>query len=408
MKQYLQWNEDDALYHLCGSLEGAAGQVLEGLPTTAKTADVIKLLETRFGTKLQAEQFKAELLGRQRQKDESLQHLYREISRLVSLAHPARDADFTDHVGKEAFIRALNNGPLQLKALEGEPTNLEQALSLATKHEAYRSSLVSQGTLSQSPTRTPPSDDDDRHKRRSRGVHAVKGKDKDATPQLSPSELWDLLAQATKGIAALAAQSGETDQDGSDAKKSSSPKKSSGAKGSGKGKYRRYTGRKQDPKVDPCRNCNEMGHWAKDCPKPKQPAKEQVQASSISCQLMSPTRVYVTAYVDGKPVQCLLDSGCERSVISRNVVPRAKLTRTRYDLTVADKASLSILGDTDLCFEIEGNRFRANVSVSPAIDDFLLGSDWLEANGAKWDFATGTLQLGDCVVRAYRRTLGKM
>jgi len=88
MKQYLQWNEDDALYHLCGSLEGAAGQVLEGLPTTAKTADVIKLLENWFGTKLQAERFKAELLVRRRQKDETLQHLYREISRLVSLAHP--------------------------------------------------------------------------------------------------------------------------------------------------------------------------------------------------------------------------------------------------------------------------------------------------------------------------------
>ena len=108
------------------------------------------------------------------------------------------------------------------------------------------------------------------------------------------------------------------------------------------------------------------------------------------------------------PIQCLLDSGCEQSVISRNVIPRAKLTRSRYDLTVADKTSLSILGDTDLCFEIEGNRFRANVSVSPAIDDFLLGSDWLEANGAKWDFATGTLQLGDCEIHAYRRTLGKM
>jgi len=61
MKQYLQWNEDDAMYHLCGSLDGAAGQVLEGLPTDAKTADVVKLLQTSFGTKLQAEQFKAEL-----------------------------------------------------------------------------------------------------------------------------------------------------------------------------------------------------------------------------------------------------------------------------------------------------------------------------------------------------------
>jgi len=120
MKQYFQWNEDDAMYHLCGSLEGAAGQVVEGLSTTAKTADVIKLLETRFGTKLQAKRFKVELSARRRQPDETLQHLYREISRLVSLAYPSKDTDFTDHVGKEAFIRALNNGPLQLEVLKGE------------------------------------------------------------------------------------------------------------------------------------------------------------------------------------------------------------------------------------------------------------------------------------------------
>ena len=152
MRQYLQWNEDDAmyqLYHLCGSLEGAAGQVLEGLPTDVTTTDIIKLLQTSFDTKLQAERFKAELSARRRQPDETLQHLYREINRLVSLAHPTKSTDFTDHIGKEAFIRALNNGPLQREVLKGEPTYLEQALSLATKYEAYKSSLVSQGTSSQ-------------------------------------------------------------------------------------------------------------------------------------------------------------------------------------------------------------------------------------------------------------------
>jgi len=242
MKQYLQWNEDDAMYHLCGSLDGAAGQVPEGLPTDAKTADVVKLLQTRFGTKLQAERSKAELSARRRQPDETLQHLYREINRLVSLAHPTKSTDFTDHIGKEAFIRSLNNGPLQLKVLEGEPTNLEQALNLATRFEAYKNSLVSQGTLSQSPTHVPLLDDKDRPKRRSRGVHAVKDKSKDSEQQLSPSELRALLAQATKGIAALAAQSGETDQYKSSTKKSSPMKKNSGARGSGRGGYRRYSG----------------------------------------------------------------------------------------------------------------------------------------------------------------------
>jgi len=61
MARYLQWNEEDAMYHLCGSLEGAAGQVLWDVGPLMTTADVIKLLQTRFGTELQAERFKAEL-----------------------------------------------------------------------------------------------------------------------------------------------------------------------------------------------------------------------------------------------------------------------------------------------------------------------------------------------------------
>jgi len=85
-----------------------------------------------------------------------------------------------------------------------------------------------------------------------------------------------------------------------------------------------------------------------------------------------------------------------------------QLTHSRYNLTVADKANLPILEDTTLHFEVDGNQFEANVSVSPAIDDFLLASDWLEANGAKWDFATSTLHFGDRVIHAYRCTLGKV
>ena len=63
MSQYLQWNEDDTMYHLCGSLEGAAGQVLVDLATDAKLTDVIKLLQTRFGMELETKRFKVELLA---------------------------------------------------------------------------------------------------------------------------------------------------------------------------------------------------------------------------------------------------------------------------------------------------------------------------------------------------------
>jgi len=109
---------------------------------------------------------------------------------------------------------------------------LESALNYVTKYEAYECSLVSQGTLSKSSAYISVSDDD-RPKRRSRAVNAVQDTSKDTTSQLSVGELQDLLAQATKGIAALAAQSRATDKDKSNTKKSSSPKKSSGSRNSG-------------------------------------------------------------------------------------------------------------------------------------------------------------------------------
>jgi len=124
----------------------AAGQVLVDIPQDAKTADIIKLLQTTLGTELQAEWFKAELLTRRRRLDETLQHFYREISRLVTLAYPSKETRFTDHVGKEAFIRALNNGPLQMEVMKNEPSNLESTLNYATKYEAYEHLLISQGT----------------------------------------------------------------------------------------------------------------------------------------------------------------------------------------------------------------------------------------------------------------------
>ena len=109
MASYLHWNKEDTLYHLYRCLEGAAGQVLWDIGPHAMTADVIQLLQTRFGTHLQAERFEAELHTRQRGQDETLQMLYQDICRLVTLAYPSADGTLTNHVGKEAFITALKS-----------------------------------------------------------------------------------------------------------------------------------------------------------------------------------------------------------------------------------------------------------------------------------------------------------
>jgi len=62
----------------------------------------------------------------------------------------------------------------------------------------------------------------------------------------------------------------------------------------------------------------------------------------------------------------------------------------------------------DLHFTVDGHRFVADVSASPAIDEFLSGRDWLVKNEAKWDFAKGTISPGDRLIRSYRCTLNEV
>jgi len=53
----------------------------------------------KVGTQLQAERFKAELHARRRTPGETLQQLYQDICRLVTLAYPAAEASLTNNVG---------------------------------------------------------------------------------------------------------------------------------------------------------------------------------------------------------------------------------------------------------------------------------------------------------------------
>ena len=88
MAKYLKLTNIDRFYHLCASLEGAAGQVLWGLKSDATTDTVIALLRTHFGNELQVERFRAELRARKRQRGESLQSLYLDTYGVASASAP--------------------------------------------------------------------------------------------------------------------------------------------------------------------------------------------------------------------------------------------------------------------------------------------------------------------------------
>jgi len=114
---------------------GPAGQLLWDGPQTTTVAKIIQLLRNLFGNVHQSERFRAELKMRRRKPQESLQSLYINVARLVSLAYPG--SSLLDIVSRDAFLDALDDPNLRVRIMEREPATLDEALSLACRLEAY-------------------------------------------------------------------------------------------------------------------------------------------------------------------------------------------------------------------------------------------------------------------------------
>ena len=135
--KYMGWDEEDQQFNLSVSLEGAAGQILWDVESCSTVEETIGLLRNRFGNVNQAERFHAELRARRRRPGESLQQLYQDVSRLMSLAYPGPTSHLSNIVARDAFLEALGDNALRVRILEKEPTDLDSALKIACRLAAY-------------------------------------------------------------------------------------------------------------------------------------------------------------------------------------------------------------------------------------------------------------------------------
>jgi len=367
LADYMHWEEQDKFINLCSSLYGPAGQVLRELPTKGTTtAELEELIQTRFGTSKQAASFEAILRARRRQENETLQELHRDISRLVQLAFPNEPGSFLALEGRNAFLNALDDGDLEYEVLKLQPKTLSDAVDHTIRLESL-AKLV----RSRSHTTTEKAGG---RAQRQRNILAVtdkkEPKDESVELQQRVAQLEQQLKQVTQGGTRSAPNS---------YKKSDSSRRSRGRRSAGQNSDAVAAGtNKPSPQTHLC------------------------TVLTVNAN-MSLTKIYVTAEINGQSVKCLLDSGCERSVISADPAPNASLNPSQYTLFAANKANLDVLGDTVLPCVIDGHAFEADVSVCSKVEDFLLGSDWLEQQGAQWDFASGTVTLGDRCIKVHRR-----
>jgi hypothetical protein len=143
---------------------------------------------------------------------------------------------------------------------------------------------------------------------------------------------------------------------------------------------------------DQCRFCRQRGHWKAECP------QRQRTAHGASSTLAG-TRTYLDISVGGRSSTCLLDTGCEQSMLPRRYVPHAQLTPTEIKVFAANGTNIPVLGTVGVCLEAAGLSVQARFLVSDTVDEPMLGIDWLVANGCSWDFVNGIVTIGGREIR---------
>jgi len=91
----------------------------------------------------------------------------------------------------------------------------------------------------------------------------------------------------------------------------------------------------------------------------------------------------------------LLDTGCERSVVGKRLLPSGvELSPPTSDLYAANRTKIPLIGCTTINFTVHGKEYSADLAVTNSVDELILGIDWLMKNAAQWDFERGRIFLG--------------
>jgi len=137
---------------------------------------------------------------------------------------------------------------------------------------------------------------------------------------------------------------------------------------------------------DRCYLCHQSGHWKTECPR----RQRKAQGASTT---RSGTKTYLKIFVAGRDSTCLLDTGCDRSMLPRRFVPHTPLSSIKVKVYAANGTTIPVLGTTNVNFEVAGVPVYCRFLVSDAVDEPMLSIDWLEANDCAWDFVRGTIRI---------------
>jgi len=170
-----------------------------------------------------------------------------------------------------------------------------------------------------------------------------------------------------------------------------------------RGGYRgRARGRVLRPPCDPdvCRLCYNRGHWARNCPNrlvvdanvdAVHDNTANVNLCDVSGDKTCPT--YLEIDVNGVKALILLDTGSQKNIFPRRMVPRAILTNTDVELFAANGSKIHALGAMRLRFKVNDLQLLADIVVTEDLDEPIFGCPFITEHRCQWNFATGEINI---------------
>ena len=133
------WRDDDKMELLWIHLEGTALNYVENIPEGSVTTyeELCGTLESRFGERNMAEIFKAELRRRARRPGESLPELGQDIRRLITNAYPRIRQEGLEELAVEKFREAILDPAVRLAVFQSKPQTLDEAVRAAVEAESW-------------------------------------------------------------------------------------------------------------------------------------------------------------------------------------------------------------------------------------------------------------------------------
>ena len=167
-----------------------------------------------------------------------------------------------------------------------------------------------------------------------------------------------------------------------------------------------------------CFSCGEPGHYKRNCPQlnpttsggsyqqRSQGQKDNAMFNSrVAGTSAGRSPVYLKVKVRHRPRLCLLDSGCDTTLIPLRFVGNHHIYKTEQKCQAANGSQIPIVGSTTIPGQVGRKHVNISGLVSDHVMDLMLGIDWLQENDITWNFNKGEIYLaGETFKLRSRRT----